>query len=292
MSGAATLWKFARRARHALAARLGLLHLWPRIPVPEAPGPTVDFRCNVCARRNSRIARAAAENRECPSCRYCGSSLRMRSLMHLLSLELHGAPLTLPDFPRRASVVGLGMSDWPGYAWLLAHKMRYRNTFYHAEPHLDITAPPPGLLGKQRFLISSDVFEHIPPLDLKRLMAQLHHQLAEGGIIITQPMVFTGISGGHDLEWYPRSVATNPSETAWGHLLDPDFRTNTYVNKMTRRAMRTTFEEAGFEVTRDDAAEPDFGRHHLTPERRAALAQWDDYELFSNNVTFHLRRAH
>src|SRR5262249_32352732 len=42
----------------------------------------------------------------------------------------------------------------------------YRNTFYDAEPRLDITNPPEQLLGTLDFLIASDVFEHVlPPVD-------------------------------------------------------------------------------------------------------------------------------
>lgn len=195
------LGNIVARARHAAASALGVSRLRARIPVPEGDGPVVDFRCNVCGRRNVGIARAAAENRECPSCRYCGSNLRMRSLMYLLSLELHGRPLTLPEFPRQRAILGLGMSDWPEYAWQLAHKMRYRNTFYHASPRLDITDVPAEMFGRHRFLISSDVFEHIPLFALDAAFANARRLLDDNGfLLLTVPFE----KGRETVEHYPR----------------------------------------------------------------------------------------
>ena len=43
-------------------------------------------------------------------------------------------------------------------------------------------------------------------------------------------MIFTGIVGGHDPDWYTPNVSNNSSETAWSHLWDPDFSVDTYLN--------------------------------------------------------------
>ena len=83
--------------------------------------------------------------------------------MHVLSVELFGESLALPDFPVRKSVRGLGLSDWEGYADRLAEKLDYVNTFYHQEPRLDICAVDPALERRFDFVISSEVFEHVPP---------------------------------------------------------------------------------------------------------------------------------
>ena len=72
---------------------------------------TLDFRCNVCGHRNSRVPLEQVQNRECQSCRGCGSSLRMRSVMRALSIELHGTTLPVPEFPVDKAIAGLGMSD-------------------------------------------------------------------------------------------------------------------------------------------------------------------------------------
>ena len=93
--------------------------------------------------------------------RSCHSSLRMRSVMRALSLELYGKSIAVPEFPVDKSIRGLGMSDWEGYARRLEEKFSYVNTYYHAEPRLDITRIAHDAAGRYRFLISSDVFEHI-----------------------------------------------------------------------------------------------------------------------------------
>lgn len=54
------------------------------------------------------------------------------------------------------------MSDTDIYATPLTQKFSYKNTFYHQEPKLDITDLTMWKGEKVDFLISSDVFEHIP----------------------------------------------------------------------------------------------------------------------------------
>jgi hypothetical protein len=120
-------------------------------------------------------------------------------------------------------------------------------------------------------------------------MQELHKHIFSHSIIVTRPNVFTGISGGHDLEWYSYRVETNKSNTAWGHLLDPNFQPNTYINKLSRREYIDIYEEAGFKVVRDEAIRGRLGEKHLTPEKREFLSAFDDYELFSNSVYFLLK---
>jgi SAM-dependent methyltransferase len=92
--------------------------------------------------------------------------VRLRALIHLLSMELFGVSLTLPEFPRLKGIRGIGMSDKECYARTLAQKLDYTNTHYDREPRLDITEPRPDLAGSCDFLLAADVLEHIaPPID-------------------------------------------------------------------------------------------------------------------------------
>ncbi len=116
------------------------------------------FRCNICGRRC--VTAASNLTRENPTCS-CGSSVRLRALVHLLSLELFGKSLALPDFPRRQDIVGIDMSGAATYAEGLERKLGYTNTYLHKPPRLDITAPDPRWYGRFDFIISSDVFEHV-----------------------------------------------------------------------------------------------------------------------------------
>ena len=95
---------------------------------------TADFRCNLCGHLNRSIPLPQITNRECQSCTRCRSSLRMRSLVNILSMELFGEPRLLKDFPTDKSISGVGMSDWDGFARTLAERLSYTNTYYHAEP--------------------------------------------------------------------------------------------------------------------------------------------------------------
>lgn len=96
----------------------------------------IEFTCNICGGFN----RCTAEEltREASTCAHCGSNVRTRSLMLLLSRELFGTALTLPEFPRVRHLRGLGMTDWNEYARRLGEKFDYRNTFYNREPRFDI----------------------------------------------------------------------------------------------------------------------------------------------------------
>src|SRR3954453_6888874 len=154
----------------------------------EAPSTTVphsksllDFRCNICGK--ACTAERALLAREKPSCANCGSTVRWRSIIHVLSTELFGQSLMLPDFPHRPEIRGIGMTDWDGYAIPLAQKLGYTNTYYHAEPRLDIVAPSPELEGTLDFIVSSEVFEHIPP-PISIAFENMRRPLKPGGVVI------------------------------------------------------------------------------------------------------------
>lgn len=170
----------------------------PPPPPPLVTVATVAFVCNVCGNRNEGVPLEHVQNREFPSCRSCHSSLRMRSVMRALSIELYGQTLTLPEFPVDKSIHGLGMSDWEGYSRTLEAKFDYVNTYYHAEPRLDITRVPEEAVGRYRFLISSDVFEHIPVFGLDSAFRNARRILQEGGaFVFTVPFVKAGDTQEH-----------------------------------------------------------------------------------------------
>ena len=120
---------------------------------------TINFQCNICGSHTH--CHSSELTREPASCKVCSSTVRMRSIIHLLSLNLFGESLTIPDFPERKDLHGVGMSDWITYAEKLAHKLDYTNTFYHQEPKLDITQISENIKGSMDFIISTDVFEHV-----------------------------------------------------------------------------------------------------------------------------------
>lgn len=144
---------------------------------------TSSFVCNICGARC--LVAADQLQRETASCETCGSSARARSIIRVLSRDLFGKNLLLPDFPVSRELSGLGMSDGESYAVRLAEKFRYTNTYYHKEPRLDISDPevPECLAQSSDFIISSEVFEHVAP-PVRRAFENTFKMLKPGGILV------------------------------------------------------------------------------------------------------------
>ena len=145
----------------------------------------LSFRCNICGQ--ACVQKIEELAREVASCESCGSTVRWRSVIHVLSMELFGQSLALPDFPTRPDIVGVGLSDWGGYAIPLANKLSYTNTYYHTEPKLDITSANPALEGTLDFIISSDVFEHVAPPVSKAFENACKLLKPSGVLVLTVP---------------------------------------------------------------------------------------------------------
>jgi hypothetical protein len=125
--------------------------------------------------------------REGPSCDGCGSSVRMRSVVFQLIRRFYAEPAPLPDLVARKEIVGFGLSDWEGYSQQLERLFTYTNTFYHAEPRIDIMQVPDAYLNRADFLISSDVFEHCPPPVGIAFHGARHIRKPGGWLVMTVP---------------------------------------------------------------------------------------------------------
>ncbi|MDP9025656.1 MAG: hypothetical protein M3N13_09825, partial [Candidatus Eremiobacteraeota bacterium] len=77
-------------------------------------------------------------DRETVSCAGCGSTVRWRSVLYLVSVALFGKGLMAADIPVDKGITGIGLSDYVNYADLLAEKFSYTNTYLHQEPRFDI----------------------------------------------------------------------------------------------------------------------------------------------------------
>jgi hypothetical protein len=145
----------------------------------------ISFTCNLCGHANRR--ERAELTREAHTCARCSSSVRVRSIIHVLSLELLGVSLPLPDFPHLKSLRGVGTSDSCVYADRLAQKFDYRNTFYDTAPKLDLAKPPQAEFGVYDFLVSSEVFEHVPPPAFAAFEGASHLLKPSGVLVLTMP---------------------------------------------------------------------------------------------------------
>jgi hypothetical protein len=158
----------------------------------------ISFQCNICGKINLEYP-IKVYSRETPSCSSCGSNMRARSIVDILTNKLFGESLILSNCPETKEIYGLGMSDWIGYSTLLALKFKYTNTYFHKEPKLDITELDIKESGRYDFIISSDVFEHIVP-PVSKGFENLYQLLNLNGLcIITVPYV----NYANTLEYYP-----------------------------------------------------------------------------------------
>jgi hypothetical protein len=156
---------------------------------PDVPR-ILPFTCNVCGRR-SLFQRIHYLNPEMPSCSGCRSNVRLRWLVHRLSVNFFGRSIPLPEFPSEKSIVGIGLTDPELIAAGLSRCFTYCNTYLHVEPRLDVRLDS-SPLGNLAFLIASEVFEHIEPpvVEAFRNVARL---LDESGILLlTSPWVWDG----------------------------------------------------------------------------------------------------
>ena len=158
----------------------------------------MEYRCNICGSDNH--CEPADLGREHPDCRGCGSTLRMRAVIGLLSRELFGDVRPIGEFPADRGIRGIGLSDWDEYARRLGERVDYTNTYYHQEPRLDITEIPEDRAGSCDFLISTDVFEHVLP-PVSAAFAGARRLLKPGGVLVlTVPYV---IEVDHTTEHFP-----------------------------------------------------------------------------------------
>jgi SAM-dependent methyltransferase len=161
---------------------------------------SLTFMCNICSSICTSNMRDI--NRESPSCFSCQSTVRNRSVVHMLSESLFGRSMPIAEFPVRDDIFGIGMSDFEPMTERLAKKMNFTNTYYHKSPRLDITDIEPAMVGKLDFIISSEVFEHVPP-PVSRAFRNAHRLLKHDGfMVLTVPYV----TGKHreTVEHFPR----------------------------------------------------------------------------------------
>lgn len=189
----------------------------------------MDYRCNICGTTNA--LEPARLGRETPDCTGCGSTLRMRAVIGLLTSSLLGTRAPLADLPERKDLRGVGLSDWDEYARRLADRFSYTNTYYHQEPRLDITAIDDADAGTCDFVISTDVFEHVLS-PVSRAFDGAQRLLKPGGVfVLTVPYSLDAETVEHfgelhdwsleqvDGQWRLRNRRPDGAEESYGDLI-------------------------------------------------------------------------
>ena len=118
-------------------------------------------------------------------------------MIQMLSIELFGEGHPLTEFPALPAITALGLSDDWRYAGILARKFGYVNTYFDREPFLDITKSHPDLYGTYDFIVSSEVFEHVPA-PVERALEECHKLLKPHGFLCaTVPFATDGQTREH-----------------------------------------------------------------------------------------------
>lgn len=140
-------------------------------------------------------------------------------------------------------------------------------------------------------VISEDVFEHIPAQSIPAVLRTIASKMSEESIAVIAPAIFTGITGGHDTDWYPHRVADplDGRTVPWGHLTGEAGPADTFLNKLSRSDYRSMFER-DFIILEEHDLSPRLGEQYLTSSLRNKLADYTDEDLFSNKIRFVLRR--
>jgi hypothetical protein len=140
------------------------------------------------------------------------------------------------------------------------------------------------------FCFSEDVFEHIPEDSLASIVKNLHTWLKPRGIAFIRPHIFSGISGGHDPDFYPHRILDKSIDPnlAWSHLVDEKFTVNTYLNRLRLEQYKTLFLPY-FEILETVERIKDLGKEYLTREVQDVLQRYTQEELLTNQIGFILK---
>lgn len=141
------------------------------------------------------------------------------------------------------------------------------------------------------FVYSVDVFEHIPEEALSRLCKNLRAAMSDGAIAFITPDVFTGIAGGHLVEWYAQTLDSNEARRTepWEHLRKNRVQADCYLNKMRVDDYKEMFARY-FDIVDVINRYPGTGRRFLTKAIRDELSKYSEDELLSSKWTFVLRK--
>jgi SAM-dependent methyltransferase len=141
-------------------------------------------------------------------------------------------------------------------------------------------------------IISEDVFEHIPALDLPAVLRCMAEHMSGDGLALIRPNIWTGITGGHFVEWYHTNVddVHRKGRPPWSHLRTGEGEPSVYLNRLTLRDYAALFSR-DFDIVGVVNGEYGLGAQYLTPDVLAELPDGvSKDDLLTNNVMFAMRK--
>ncbi len=166
------------------------------------------YICNLCGKESVVVNDF---HREGGACKNCGSNIRFRTLMLAFSHYLYGKPIPLCNFLPNQNIKVMGLSDAPHYANMLTNLFDYTNFFYHTQPYLDICNIETMVTDNYDALITSDVYEHIPPPRHIAFVNSQHLLKPDGLLLLTVPYTML-----------PKTVEHFPHLYQFGFVQDQD----------------------------------------------------------------------
>jgi len=141
------------------------------------------------------------------------------------------------------------------------------------------------------FIYSEDVFEHIPTESIRSLCKNLGQSLSPNGLALISPAIFSGIAGGHLVEWYPHTLDLDMSRNTepWEHLRKRRYHADCYLNELRVKDFTEILKEY-FELVEVLNIDSGLGKSFLTSEIRKELKSFDEDELLSHKWTFVCRK--
>lgn len=141
-------------------------------------------------------------------------------------------------------------------------------------------------------VFSEDVFEHIDVSSIHSAVEAMWRWLEPNGLALIRPNIFTGIIGGHLVEWDRWAAGELPFERIstrpWEHLRADASKPNSDLNQLTRQDYRRIF-ASKFDILAEEIKRPQLGAEFLDETFGNELANYGHDELFSNQVLFVLR---
>lgn len=119
------------------------------------------------------------------------------------------------------------------------------------------------------FILSILSFEHFKDVD--KCVRELKRVLKKGGKFYVSIDLFSKMRGGHEI---------NPSRP-WNHLLDENFKSNVFLNKLRLDDYKQIF-SSHFQNVKFTCSENPIARRLLTPEIREKLSDYSEIELIMN----------
>ncbi|HUZ13463.1 MAG TPA: hypothetical protein VMU93_11485 [Caulobacteraceae bacterium] len=188
----------------------------------------------------------------------------------------------------------LGEKEWRDAARLFAAAHPGRGFTIPNERLVMGSAADPAIwarFGGVDFIYSETAFEHIPAAQLPSVVDLMADKLNANGVAFIRPNIFTGITGGHSLEWYPDLLDRDVTRRSapWEHLRQNRFPANTYLNGLRYSEYVRLFSRR-FQIVEIVDARPALGEQFITPEIANELHAYSREELLMNEIGFVLKR--